>query len=104
MRLVASRSSGFVYLVSLTGTTGARRELPVNLESFIRQVRQVTSLPLAVGFGISNPQQARRVGELADGVIVGSALIDAICRPGDPVQNAAQFVLELRRGLQKNQP
>ncbi len=95
MQLVAGRSTGFLYLVSLTGVTGARRVLPPDLAGFIRQVRQATSLPLALGFGISNPQQAHAVGELADGVIVGSALIDAIERPGDPVQNAAQFVLEL---------
>ncbi len=98
MRLVAGRSTGFLYLVSLTGVTGARQDLP-DLADFIQQVRGVTALPLAVGFGISNAAQARAVGELADGVIVGSALIDAIGRPGDPVQNAAEFVLELRQGL-----
>lgn len=101
LRLVARRSSGFLYLVSVTGTTGARREVAANLESFIAQVRQATSLPLAVGFGISTPQQACAVGQLADGVIVGSALIDAIARTGDPVQNAANFVISLRQGLQK---
>ncbi len=99
MRLVASVSTGFLYLVSLTGVTGARRELPPDLAGFIRQVREATALPLAVGFGISNAAQARAVGELADGVIVGSALIDAIGRPGDPAQNAARFVRELKRGL-----
>ncbi len=99
MRLVASRCTGFLYLVSLTGVTGARQQLPPDLAVFIRQVRGVTSLPLAVGFGISTPQQARAVGELADGVIVGSALIDAIGRPRDPAQNAADFIGELYYGL-----
>ncbi len=99
IRLVAGRSTGFLYLVSLTGVTGARQELPPDLASFIRRVREITSLPLAVGFGISTPQQANAVGKEADGVIVGSALIDAIARPGDPVQNAARFAQELKGGL-----
>ena len=99
IRLIAARSSGFLYLVSLTGVTGARRELPPDLASFLQRVRQITQLPLAVGFGISNPEQARVVGSVADGVIVGSALIDALGRAADPVQAAGVFVRELRQGM-----
>ena len=99
IRLIAARSSGFLYLVSLTGVTGARHELPPDLAGFIQRVRQVSQLPLAVGFGISNPRQARAVGSVADGVIVGSALVDVIGRSADPAHAAGEFVRGLRQGL-----
>ena len=76
--LVAEKSQGFIYLVSLTGVTGARQALPAELEGFVRRVRQVTTKPLCVGFGVSNPEQARRVAKIADGVIVGSRLIQLV--------------------------
>jgi len=88
--LVAGRSSGFIYLVSVAGVTGARSELPPDLADFIGRVRAITDLPLAVGFGISTPQQARAVGVLADGVIAGSALINAVDRAESPGSRAAQ--------------
>jgi tryptophan synthase alpha chain len=68
---------GFVYTVSLAGTTGERDELPPGLTRTVSRVRAATSVPVAVGFGISTPAQARAVGELADGVIVGSRLVRA---------------------------
>ena len=97
--LVAQRTEGFLYLVSLTGVTGARSELPAGLAEFIARVRQVACTPLAVGFGISTPQQARLVGQLADGVIVGSALIEAAGRDGRPAQAAADFIRALKLAL-----
>jgi tryptophan synthase alpha chain len=96
---ITARSSGFVYLVSLTGVTGVRQSLPPDLAEFIQRVRSLTQLPLAVGFGISNPEQARAVAQLADGVIVGSALMDAIGQAVDPVQAAGDFVGGLRGGI-----
>ena len=63
--------------------------------------RQRHGLPLAVGFGISTPEQARQVGQLADGVIVGSALVDAIGKAADPVQAAGEFVSALRKGMKE---
>jgi len=97
IRRVAERTRGFLYLVSVTGTTGAREHLPPDLADFIRRVRAATEKPLAVGFGISRPEQARAVGALADGVIVGSALIQAVEAQG--VSGAAAFVADLRRAL-----
>jgi tryptophan synthase alpha chain len=94
--LVAARSTGFVYLVSLAGVTGARKELPPGLAAFVQRARAAAHTPLAVGFGISTPEQARLVGELADGVIVGSALIDAIGNAHDPALAAGEFVRKLR--------
>jgi tryptophan synthase alpha chain len=99
LRMVAEYSSGFLYLVSLTGVTGARDHLPPDLESFVTRARQATGLPLAVGFGISSPAQAARVARLADGVIVGSALIKAISTAPDPLKAARDFVAGLRAGM-----
>ncbi len=76
--MVAKRSQGFIYLVSLTGVTGARETLPLELEDFAKRVRQKARQPLCVGFGISTPEQAKRVARVADGVIVGSHLIRLI--------------------------
>ena len=96
---VAARTRGFLYLVSLTGVTGARKTLPDDLAAFIERVRSATATPLAVGFGIGGPEQARAVGRLADGVIVGSALINAVTSANDPCAAAFAFVRDLRQAL-----
>jgi tryptophan synthase alpha chain len=99
LALVAARSTGFLYLVSLAGVTGARAQLASDLEAFVERVRSVTTLPLAVGFGISTPQQARQVGGLAEGVIVGSALILAAGQSYQPEQAAGAFVSDFKDAL-----
>lgn len=99
VQFVAGRTGGFLYLVSLTGVTGARDQLPPDLESFVARARAATDLPLAVGFGISTPDQAARVARIADGVIVGSALVRAIAAGQDPVAAASTFVASLRAGI-----
>ena len=96
---VAAHTSGFLYLVSLTGVTGARQALDPNLDAFIRRARQVAHTPMAVGFGISTPEQAREVGKLADGVIVGSALVAVIAQAAEPALAAASFVRSLKAAL-----
>jgi tryptophan synthase alpha chain len=98
---IAERSSGFIYLVSITGVTGARQALPADLADFIRRVRSASRLPLAVGFGISNPAQAAAVGKMADGVIVGSALVNVIGKSADPAAAAGAFVAELSQGMRQ---
>jgi tryptophan synthase alpha chain len=75
-RIIAS-SSGFVYYVSLTGVTGVRKNLPPELISNVRSIKLLSDKPVAVGFGISGAKQARRVASIADGAIVGSAIINA---------------------------
>ncbi len=77
IKFVAQHASGFIYLVSVTGITGARTELPANLNDFVQRVRPYTNLPLAVGFGIGTGEQAAAVGKIVEGVIVGSALVKA---------------------------
>ena len=72
---VGEMSSGFVYCVSTTGVTGERAELPVELAELVARVKASTALPVAVGFGVSTPEQARAVAGVADGVVVGSAFV-----------------------------
>lgn len=78
LRAIARASTGFIYLVSVTGITGVRKSVAKDLPEFIRRVRRVSKLPLAVGFGISTPEQAHDVAKLADGVVVGSALVKKV--------------------------
>jgi tryptophan synthase alpha chain len=78
LKLAAQYSSGFVYLVSRTGVTGERAALSNALEPLIARTRAVTNLPLAAGFGISTPEQAGVVAKMADGVVVGSAIVRMI--------------------------
>jgi len=95
---VSARSRGFIYLVSLTGVTGARDNLPSELESFVKRVRQKAKQPLCVGFGVSTPEHARRVAGIADGVIVGSRLIQLI-EEDATLGSLRAFVSSLRQGL-----
>ncbi|MFC1874138.1 tryptophan synthase subunit alpha [Chloroflexota bacterium] len=99
IRLVSERSSGFIYLVSVTGVTGAREGLPANLTDFIAGVRKSSGKPLCVGFGISTPEQAAHVGRIADGVIVGSRLIQLMEAGGDFMPSVSRFIQGLRQAL-----
>jgi tryptophan synthase alpha chain len=81
--LVAEAATSFIYCVAVTGVTGARREVGADLPDLVGRVRARTAAPVAVGFGISTPEQAARVAGLADGVIIGSALIDLIAHSAD---------------------
>jgi tryptophan synthase alpha chain len=94
---IGADARGFVYTVSLAGTTGERDELPAGLAETVARVRAATELPVAVGFGISSAAQARAVGELADGVIVGSRMVRA-AREGGPGA-VAEVVGELAAAL-----
>ncbi len=87
---VAQKASGFVYCVSLTGVTGMRDELPAELEAFIERVRKQISLPLAVGFGISQRKHFEAVGRIADAVVIGSAIIDVIAK-SEPSEREARL-------------
>lgn len=96
--LVAAKAQGFIYLVSVTGVTGARESLPPGLPEFVQRVRARTGLPLAVGFGIGDGAQARAVGRAvgADGVIVGSALVK---RAAESVESVKALATEIRQAL-----
>ncbi|MBI2204626.1 MAG: tryptophan synthase subunit alpha [Candidatus Rokubacteria bacterium] len=102
MRMIARRTRGFVYVVSLTGVTGERQELPKDLADQIRKLRAVTTKPLCVGFGVGRPEQAATVGALADGVIVGSAIVRLVEeRAASPtlVRDVGDFIAALKEPL-----
>ncbi len=98
LRLVTERSQGFVYLVSVAGITGPRENLPADLGAFVRRVREATDKPLAVGFGISTPEQASQVAALADGVVVGSALV-RLAEDADGAEKIESLVSGLRQAM-----
>lgn len=101
MRLVASKASGFIYFVSVTGVTGARKSVSSDIPASVRKVRRHTKLPIGVGFGISTPEQAREVARSSDAVIVGSALVSRIAaaKPGDLIKEVGTFTKALKKGV-----
>ena len=98
-RVIAKEARGFLYLVSLTGVTGTRAALPAGLPEFVARVRAQSTVPVCVGFGISTLEQACAVGHLADGVIIGSACVQAIGAAADPARAAAEFARAFKATL-----
>jgi tryptophan synthase alpha chain len=92
---IVKACSGFVYVVSVVGITGARDRLPVNLHDLLSRLRTLTDLPLCVGFGVSRPEQVRELREIADGVIVGSALVKKLEAAGADRAKALADVRQL---------
>ncbi len=99
MEMTARHAKGFIYLVSVTGITGARQSVAEGLGDLIARVRAHTSVPVCVGFGIGTPEQARQVGSLADGVIVGSACVKMIGESEKPVEAAKSFASAFHEAL-----
>jgi tryptophan synthase alpha chain len=83
IQIVAELSTGFIYAVSRTGVTGAREDVPTELPALVQSIKARTETPVCVGFGISRPEHVQKIGAFADGVVVGSALVDVIGREGD---------------------
>ena len=99
MAEISRHGSGFVYLISRLGVTGARDDIPAELPATVARLRSVASLPICVGFGIARPEEAVAVGRLADGVAVGSALVR---HAGESVAAAAEFIASLRAALDEH--
>ena len=101
---VAERAAGFIYLVSVTGVTGARDEVAADLSEFVERVRQHTALPLAVGFGVRNRAQVEAIGRLCDAAVIGSALTTTIAEapPGGRVR-AVERYLEVVTGRRRDE-
>jgi tryptophan synthase alpha chain len=99
MEMIARNAKGFIYLVSVTGVTGERKSISEGLGDLISRVRERTSAPVCVGFGIGTPEQAKEVGEMADGVIVGTACVRTIGESQTPVETAKKFAAEFRSAL-----
>lgn len=104
MKITASKASGFIYFVSVTGVTGARTKLAADIPKYVRMVRKHTDVPVGVGFGISTPEQAAEVCAHADGVIVGSAIVNIIAGNAgskDLLDKVGKFVAGLKKGISK---
>lgn len=96
---VTQNSKGFIYMVSVTGVTGVRNSFSAGLGDVINRVRQVTDLPLCIGFGISGPQQAKEAAALADGVIIGSRIIQIMEKEGPPYRELREFIAQVRHSI-----
>lgn len=96
MREIATHGGGFIYLISRLGVTGARDDVPPDLAATVARLRAVTTLPVCVGFGVSRGSQATTIARVADGVVVGSALVKAA---GESVEAAVALARELRAGI-----
>merc|ERR1719506_822713 len=107
VKYLLESASSFVYCVSVTGVTGSRTELPADLTDFVSRIRKQTELPLAVGFGIGNPSQVNQVAEIGDGVVVGSAILNAVDKAGEnasPQERAKacrEFVADMVTGAKQ---
>jgi tryptophan synthase alpha chain len=104
---VARQSQGFVYYVSLTGITGAKLVSLVDVAKNVEKIRKVTRVPVAVGFGVATPEDAAKVAAIADGVIVGSAIVKQIAahqHKPEMVKHVAEFVHSLKTAMQAAQP
>lgn len=98
--MIAKEAQGFLYIVSSLGVTGTRTEITTDLDSIIRVARENTDIPCAIGFGISTPEQAKRFGSMADGVIVGSAIVKLIEKYGkDSPEYVGSYVREMKAQL-----
>lgn len=104
VEMICSESSGFVYYVSLKGTTGAGTLDVKEVESKLKQIRSVSKLPILVGFGIKNGETAAAVGAHSDGVVVGSAIVDVIAKqkPGFANKDVCNLLREIRQGLDES--
>jgi tryptophan synthase alpha chain len=103
IEMVGAQSRGFVYYVSLTGVTGARDSIATGVEDKVNQIKQATSLPVLIGFGISGPEQAKAASGFSDGVIVGSAIVRMIEETPDPAERKEKlrvFVRSMKQSLQ----
>jgi tryptophan synthase alpha chain len=96
LREISRLSTGFVYAVSRTGITGTQTQLADDAEALVRRLQRYTKLPIAVGFGISTPEQFAGVGEFANAAVVGSAIVETIERnPGKEAESVAKFIKQL---------
>jgi tryptophan synthase alpha chain len=98
MKEIAQHGSGFVYLISRLGVTGMRDDVSADLPETVRRLREATTLPVCVGFGVSRPEQAAAVARIADGVVVGSAIVRAA---GESVDAAVRLAASLRGAIDK---
>ncbi|HJA40024.1 MAG TPA: tryptophan synthase subunit alpha [Firmicutes bacterium] len=100
MEKIASEAEGFIYCISSMGVTGIRSDIQTDLHQLVGQIKQYAKIPVAVGFGISTPKQVREIGQIADGVIVGSAIVNMVATYGTEAKTHLQkYVQEMKTAL-----
>ena len=100
IRMIAKDATGFVYLVSSMGVTGVRGEIKTDLKKLVKEIKNVTDIPVAVGFGISTPEQSKKILKIADGVIVGSAIVKIIEEHGyDSTRYLEEYISEMKNAI-----
>jgi tryptophan synthase alpha chain len=98
IQMIAGQAQGFIYVVSSMGVTGVRSEIKTDLASIVESIRKVTDVPCAIGFGISTPEQAKKMAEVSDGAIVGSAIVKIIAKSGE---NAAEEIYHYVKSMKE---
>ncbi|MBQ3953630.1 MAG: tryptophan synthase subunit alpha, partial [Ruminococcus sp.] len=101
--MIAGEAEGFIYLVSSLGVTGVRSEITTDLGAIVKVIRQSTDIPCAIGFGISTPEQAKQMAGIADGAIVGSAIVRLLAQYGKeaPV-HIGEYVRKMKEAVREN--
>jgi len=100
IRMIAQEAEGFIYCVSSLGVTGVRKSIGNEAEEMIKLVKEVKEIPCAIGFGLSTPQQAAQMAKIADGIIVGSAIVQMIAEYGEnSVPYVYEYVKEMKKAL-----
>lgn len=100
IRMIAKEAEGYIYCVSSLGVTGVRSEIRTDIDGMVKLIRETTDVPCAVGFGISTPEQARKMADVSDGAIVGSAIVKMIAQYGkDCVPHVSEYVRTMKGAL-----
>lgn len=100
---IAKEEKGFLYCVSSLGVTGVRSEIKTDIGAMVSMVKEVTDIPVAVGFGISTPEQAKKMAGLSDGAIVGSAIVKIVAQYGkDCVPKVAEYVKKMKAAVEES--
>jgi tryptophan synthase alpha chain len=102
IKMIASEATGFVYCVSSMGVTGMRKQITTNVGEMVQLVKKSKDIPCAIGFGVSTPEQAREMAQYADGVIIGSAIVNIVAEHGkDSIPYVGQFVKAVKDAISK---
>ena len=100
IKMIASQAKGFLYVVSSLGVTGVRSEITTDVGSILSLIKESTDTPAAIGFGISSPEQAKKMSQVADGVIVGSAMVKIVAQYGkDAPEKLTEFVKSIKEAI-----
>lgn len=100
--MIAKEAEGFIYLVSSLGVTGVRKEIRTDLEAIVKVIRKNTNIPCAIGFGISKPEQAKKMSDMSDGAIVGSAIVKLVAEHGiEAPKYVGEYVKSMKEAMNK---